>query len=161
MNKRMHAEHATAASIQIEPFRSDHIQPALDLWRQCSGIALSEMDTPENLHRYLARNPDLSHVACNCYGHLVGAALCGHDGRRGYLHHLAVDSDHRRMGIGRRLIHHCAVALQNIGIPKCHLFVIDDNHAGKRFWQRIGWQVRADLRIVSRWIGYNVNPSVR
>jgi ribosomal protein S18 acetylase RimI-like enzyme len=160
MNDRIETDNLTVAPVRIKPFLSDHIQPALALWRQCDGIALSEMDTPENVQRYLARNPDLSHVACNPAGHLVGAALCGHDGRRGYVHHLAVASNHRRLGIGRRLIHRCTEALQRIGIPKCHLFVIAGNDDGERFWQRIGWQVRTDLRIVSRWIGFSEDQSV-
>ena len=56
------------------------------------GIELDVSDSPAALKDFLARNPGLSTVAV-LDGRLAGAALCGHDGRRGLLHHLAVRDD--------------------------------------------------------------------
>jgi hypothetical protein len=67
----------------------------LALWRSCEGIGLSDSDTREAIATYLARNPGLSLVATDADGVIVGAVLGGHDGRRGYLHHLAVAPAHR------------------------------------------------------------------
>ena len=72
-------------------------------------------------------------------GALAGAVLCGTDGRRGYLNHLAVTPPHRRQGIARQLVAACLDALKQRGIARCHTFVYDRNAPGLAFWQAIGW----------------------
>ena len=99
--------------------------------------------------RFLARNPGLSFVAEE-EGRIVGAVLCGNDGRRGFLHHLAVEKDRRRSGIGRDLVERCLSALAAAGFRKCHLFVLADNIEGQRFWRKIGWEERTTLKVMSR-----------
>jgi ribosomal protein S18 acetylase RimI-like enzyme len=80
---------------------------------------------------------------------VVGAVLCGHDGRRGYIHHLAVRRAARHRGIGRELVRRALDGLERIGIVKCHLFVRGDNAAALRFWQHLDWELRQDIRILS------------
>jgi ribosomal protein S18 acetylase RimI-like enzyme len=118
------------------------------LWASCEGVGLSSADRPEALRSYLARTPGMSCVAVR-EAQIVGAALCGHDGRRGYLNHLAVDPTHRRQGVARRLVAHCLAALQEAGIAKCHLFVFASNREGRSFWRHIGWELRHDLAVAS------------
>ena len=87
----------------------------------------------------------------------MGSVLAGHDGRRGYLQHLAVARDFRRRGIGSRLLGLSIDALEAEGIGKTHVHVFDDNRAGRDFWQRQGWQRRDEIRLFS-WInGDNQN----
>ena len=70
---------------------------------------------------------------------IVGAVLCGHDGRRGYLRHLTVKKESRQNGLGRKLVQHCLQGLAETGINKCHLFVFADNSKGQSFWKNVGW----------------------
>ncbi len=102
------------------------------------GVHLADADSRESIKRYLARNPGLSFVACR-QGNLIGAILCGHDGRRGILYHLAVLPEYRRLGIGRKLVNHCLKALAQAGIGKCYIFVFSDNTKARSFWKKIGW----------------------
>lgn len=95
------------------------------------------------------RNSGLSLVATS-EGRVIAAVLCGHDGRRGYLHHLAVARKWRRQGIGRKLVAASLEKLRSQGIPKCNLFLFASNKAGRLFWRHLGWKVRADLRLVQR-----------
>ncbi len=81
---------------------------------------------------------------------MIGAVLCGHDGRRGYLHHLAVHSTWRGRGVGRALTAACLAGLQAAGIDKCHLFVFNENHSGREYWEHEGWKERLDLLIMSK-----------
>ena len=118
------------------------------LWRRTDGVGLSEADTWENIAAFLHRNPGFSHVALTG-GVLSGVILCGHDGRRGYIHHLAVDSRRRRRGIGSRLVTAALSALKRAGIGKCHLFVFADNREGIAFWENIHWKLRRDLVMMS------------
>ncbi len=121
----------------------------LRLWRETEGIGLNESDRRENVALFLARNPGLSRVAV-VGTKMVGAVLCGHDGRRGYLHHLAVDKTHRKLGLGRKLVEACLADLAQQGIPKCNIFLFADNAAGEAFWKHNGWAKRADLQVMQK-----------
>ena len=120
------------------------------LWRQAEGIGLRESDTRIAVDAFLQRNPDMSAVALSSSGDLLGAVLCGHDGRRGYLHHLAVAAASRRQGIGARLVAWCFDRLAAEGIPKCNIFLFRDNDGGRLFWAHNGWSPRADLDVFQK-----------
>jgi putative acetyltransferase len=122
------------------------------LWRATEGLGLSESDEREPIAAYLDRNPGMSFVAVNgdC---IVGAVLGGHDGRRGYLHHLAVTPGWRRRGIGRALVETSLAQLKAAGIPKFNLFLIDHNATGRAFWLKHGWTAREDLVLVQKTLG--------
>lgn len=120
------------------------------LWRGTPGIGLDdECDSRCGIARYLRRNPGLSFVASagDC---VVGAVLCGHDGRRGYLHHLTVAPAWRGKGVGAALVAVCLTALGRRGIPKCNIFLFKANRRGRAFWQHIGWRLRTDLQVLQR-----------
>ena len=138
----------TTPEIEIRPFELADHAAAVDLWQATEGIGLSASDSRANTAAYLERNPGMSFVAC-CNGVLIGAVLCGTDGRRGYLHHLAVDKRFRGQGIGRQLVAHCLKILRSAGLPKCHIFLYRSNQSGREFWQKIGWSQRSDLDVVS------------
>ncbi len=122
----------------------------VSLWRNVEGVGLHEdCDSRERVAMYLSRNPGLSFVA-KADGKIVGAVLCGHDSRRGYLQHLAVAKDHRREGVGRTLVERVIERLRMLGIRKCHIFVFADNVDGYKFWESIGWCERTDLKVASR-----------
>ncbi len=120
------------------------------LWERSPGIGLNESDTREAIGAFLERNPGLSLVALAADGSLAGAVLSGHDGRRGYLHHLAVDAAHRRRGLGSTLVERCLTDLRALGIPKCNIYLFADNADGRAFWLREGWAVRDDLVVLQR-----------
>ena len=121
----------------------------LALWTGMPGITLfPATDSPDGLKRYLTRNPGLSVVA-HLNGRLVGAALAGHDARRGYLHHVAVAEEHRRKGLGRTMVEWCLRALKAEGIGRSHIFVDAGNDEGKEFWRHVGWEERRGVHVMS------------
>jgi ribosomal protein S18 acetylase RimI-like enzyme len=133
----------------IAPFTIEAYDDVLALWRACEGVGLSDADSRDNIRAYLARNPGLSFIALT-EGHVVGAILAGHDGRRGHIHHLAVHPDFRRQGLGRRLVDHALTALAREGIRKCHLFVFHTNTECIAVWESAGWTRRSDIGVMSR-----------
>jgi len=135
--------------IDITPFQPSDYEEAMALWQRTEGLTLRAADSCEAVLRYLKRNPGSSFVARE-QDTLVAAVLGGHDGRRGYLHHLAVAPTHRGRGIGRALAERVLTALGTQGIHKCHLMVRADNADALAFWAHIGWAQRADLVIMSR-----------
>ncbi|MCO6453300.1 MAG: GNAT family N-acetyltransferase [Caldilineales bacterium] len=137
------------SDIHYAAFDIGHYDQALALWQACEGIGLSVADERERIATYLLRNPGLSLVAL-AGDAVVGAALCGHDGRRGFIHHLAVSQAYRGRGIGRRLAESCLAGLREHGIDKCHLFVVSGNEAAIDFWRASGWFERIDLTLMSK-----------
>ncbi len=136
-------------SIEFREMTPDDYAEVIDLWQKSPGIGLSSADSKENIARYLKRNPGLSFTARD--GHrIVGAVLCGHDGRRGYIHHLAVSAAYQKQGIGHALAEKCLHALQQIDIRKCHIFVYTDNHQAITFWSNSGWVERVELVLMSK-----------
>ena len=133
----------------ISPMTASDLEAVLALWAETDGVGLNESDTPAQLTLYLERNPGLSLVVRD-HQRIVGAVLCGHDGRRGYLHHLAVLPEFRKRGLGRKLVEDCLASLREIGILKCNIFTHADNEMGQRFWNRCGWSKRTDLQILQR-----------
>jgi N-acetylglutamate synthase len=136
--------------IPIRPLRIGDYDQIYALWKDAGeGVGLNESDSRAAIGRYLRRNPGLSLVA-TAGGRVVATVLCGHDGRRGYLHHLAVAGKWRRRGIGRSLVAACLEKLRSEDIPKCNLFLFASNVKGRAFWRSLGWTVRSDLRLVQR-----------
>jgi len=131
----------------VRHFRIEDFDAVIALWRRTEGVGLNESDTRRANTAYLRRNPKLSFVA-EKDGRIIGAVLCGHDGRRGYLHHLAVSKRHRCRGIGRRLVNACLAKLRQAGIPKCNIFIFASNAEGMKLWTRTGWSLRTELRLM-------------
>lgn len=71
--------------------------------------------------------------------------MAGHDGRRGFFHHVSVAKEYQRKGIGKQLVAHAMDALRKEGIRKVALVAFTDNDLGNRFWEEQGFTVRKDL----------------
>lgn len=133
------------APLQLRAFMIEDYEEVLALWRATEGVGLDKSDTKEGIAAYLQRNPGLSLVAVDRTGKLVGAVMCGHDGRRGWLYHLAVAKEQRGRGLGKALVEHCVESLTRLGLLKCNLLAYTHNAAGREFWARLGFNTRGDL----------------
>jgi N-acetylglutamate synthase len=138
--------------VKIGEMQVEDYDDVAALWQRTEGIGLDDDDSREGIATYLVRNPGISQVA-RAEGRIVAAVLCGHDGRRGYLHHLAVATEYRNKSIGKKLVQACLSRLAYLGIPKCNIFLFDDNDPGRAFWNRAGWNERSDLRVLQHRCG--------
>ncbi|MEN8613900.1 GNAT family N-acetyltransferase [Dehalogenimonas sp. THU2] len=136
-------------TITYQPFSPADYPVAIALWQQCEGIGLSDADSEAAIRSFLDRNPGTSFAAFDG-DRLIGTVLGGHDGRRGYLYHLAVHPGYRQQGVGCTLARKCLDALKARGIQKCHLFIFNTNEAGINFWQKLGWTQRQDISVISK-----------
>lgn len=112
---------------------------AIALWDGVEGVEICEGDSREEVIEYLKRNPGLSRVA-EVDGKIVGVAMCGHDGRRGWIYHLAVAAEYRGQNIGKRVLDDCVEGFRKIGLKRAIILVAADNPAGHRFWLSNGWE---------------------
>jgi N-acetylglutamate synthase len=126
-------------NIKTREFSISDYAAALELWERVEGLEIAEGDDREGVACFLARNPGLSRVAVDGAA-IVGIALCGHDGRRGYIYHLAVDPVYQARGLGKRLMDECLDGLRKAGLKRALILVADDNPVGRKFWRRHGWE---------------------
>lgn len=128
-----------SGKIDIREFSIADYDAAAELWGRVEGVEIAEGDTKAEVAQFLARNCGLSRVA-NDGSVLVGVALCGHDGRRGHIYHLAVDPAAQGRGIGKRLVDECLEGLRRAGLKRAIIMVANDNPRGREFWRRCGWE---------------------
>jgi N-acetylglutamate synthase len=127
----------------ISEFTIARYNEVFALWQRTPGICIRDADSREAIARYLTRNPGLSFIAEE-NGQIIGSALSGHDGRRGYLQHVVVETSFRGRGIAHELVTRCLDALASADIAKVHLEVLNCNDLANRYWTRRGWRRRDD-----------------
>ena len=135
-------------NLNVRPMTTDDYDEVFAMWQITTKRALSDADSRENIAFYLKRNPEMSQVAV-AHGKIVGTVLCGHDGRRGFIHHMAVAEEYRRHNIAKRMALTALEALVNDGIKKTHIFCYTNNNLGQSFWTALGWQKRDDVFVFS------------
>ena len=131
--------------MNIRTFNISDYDSVYALWLRTPNMGLNDVDdSREGIAKYLERNPRTCFVAEQS-GEVAGVIMCGHDGRRGFIHHTCVAVEHRHQGIGTTLVETALEALKAEGIKKAALVVFDRNEGGNAFWERIGFTTRPDL----------------
>lgn len=131
--------------MEIRTMAISDYNAAYTLWTNTAGMGMRSLDdSPEGIEKFLRRNPTTNFVAVHDRK-IVGIFLSGHDGRRGYIYHVAVDSALRNRGIGNTLLERALEALKREGINKAALVVFKDNKIGNSFWDKRGFETRRDL----------------
>lgn len=131
--------------MQIRIMTKDDYESVYQLWLNTPGMGLNTLDDSiEGISKYLKRNPNTCFVAEND-NEIIGVIMGGHDGRRGFIYHLAVKVSERNSGIGTKLVDNVMSALEKEGIHKVALVVYGKNEIGNAFWENIGFITREDL----------------
>ena len=112
--------------MRMRALRTDDHPACLALWRQCDGVAVRMWDDASAMTRLIERNPALS-CAAEVAGRLVGTVLCGHDGWRGWLYHVAVDPTWRRRGLATAMVGRAQAELAKTGIRRVHALMLSGN----------------------------------
>lgn len=132
----------------IRPMTKGDYDEVYAMWQTTSKRALSNADSREQIERYLDRNDGMSQVAV-IDGKIVGTVLAGHDGRRGFIHHMAVLPEYRRRKIGHSLAQTALEKITAEGIDKTHIFCYQNNETGQNFWTDFGFEKRDDVFVYS------------
>lgn len=131
--------------MNIREMKIEDYDKVFALWKTIKGFGIRSVDdSREGIERFLKWNPGLSVVAEE-NGKIVGAILCGSDGRRGCLYHVCVHKEYRRQGIGKTMVVWCMEKLKELQINKVSLIAFTQNDIGNTFWKEIGWTKREDL----------------
>lgn len=119
----------------IRTFAWSDYPATAQLWQATGRDAMPE----EELRTTLTHGPDLMLVAADADAGITGAVLGTFDGRRGWIHRLAVQPEHRRKGLAAALVGELERRLSARGAPRINLLVMPENTEGLLFWQRLGY----------------------
>jgi ribosomal protein S18 acetylase RimI-like enzyme len=133
--------------VTIRALTPEDIPAAVRVWQETTARA-KDVDPPDAVRRYLDRNPGVCQVA-DQDGTLIGLTVAGHDGRRGFLHHVGVSGAYRRQGVGRKLVECTLAALRHAGLTRVHVQLKQGNAIGLHFWKRLGCRERTDAVVIS------------
>ncbi|MFX0040441.1 MAG: GNAT family N-acetyltransferase [Promethearchaeota archaeon] len=133
--------------MKIEEFSMESYDDVIILWRK-SGISVGSTDTKEQIKKMLDRNPQLFLVG-KIDQNVIGVVMGGFDGRRGYVHHLAVDPNYQKKGYGKIIMDELIARFRKMRVHKIHLFIEKYNKDVVEFYQNLGWEIRDDLIMMS------------
>lgn len=141
----------------IKKMTIDDYEKLFEMWQSTPNMGLRSLDdSKEGISLFLKRNPNTNFVAYDD-NKLIGAILSGHDGRRGYIYHTVVLPEYRRQGIATNLVDMAVKSLQEEGITRVCLNVMETNEQGKKFWIDRGWEKKDFLGFYSKSITNKVN----
>ena len=134
-------------NMRIEKFKIEYYDEVVKLWIK-AGIGVGSSDTIDEVSRVLNRNPDLFLIGKE-EEKIVAVVIGAFDGRRGYVHHLAVDPDYQNKGFGKIIMKALIEQFRRGNIHKVHLFIEKSNKRVVEFYNNLGWGVREDLIMMS------------
>jgi len=133
--------------MKIELFTMRYYQEIIDLWKR-AGIEVSSSDTQDEIAKILKRNSDLFLIGKED-GKVVAVVIGAFDGRRGYVHHLAIDPDYQKKRYGKMMIDKLIERFRKKKVHKVHLFIEKHNKEVVDFYKKLGWDIRDDLIMMS------------
>ncbi len=110
------------------------------LWKR-AGLVLRPGDERGQIQRKLERDPELFLVAEE-NGSLVATVLGAWDGRRGWIHHLAVRPAKQRIGLGTILVRELEERMRKKGIVKVNAIVYRTNQKSINFFTKNGYRLQ-------------------
>ncbi|MGD2077929.1 MAG: GNAT family acetyltransferase [Chloroflexota bacterium] len=135
--------------IVIRPYAEPDEAGVANLWRDVFPNAPVWNRPEEDIRRKLAIQRELFLVA-EAGGRIVGSAMAGYDGHRGWVYYVAVTPRRQRQGIGTALMREVEWRLARIGCPKVNLQVRADNEALVAFYRRLGYMVEERVSMGKR-----------
>jgi len=127
-------------SVEIRPYDGGDESGVLDLWREAFPNPKPHNDPGSSIRRKLDVQRDLFFVAVDG-DEVVGTAMAGYDGHRGWVYSVATSSARRREGVGRALMERVEAELVERGCPKLNLQVDETNSGVVAFYDALGYRV--------------------
>lgn len=121
----------------IRAAHADEAGAVIGLWYLC-GLTRPWNDPAQDFARALEGESSTILVAEGEGGALLGSAMVGDDGHRGWVYYLAVAPAARRAGLGRALMTAAEEWLRARGCPKVQLMVREDNAEALGFYAALG-----------------------
>jgi ribosomal protein S18 acetylase RimI-like enzyme len=135
--------------MDIRAYQSTDINEVIELWGVVFPNAPAHNDPASDIHSKLKIQPELFFVAVKDDA-LVGTAMSGFDGHRGWVYYVAVHPGYRRRGIGSALMKKVEGALSESGCPKLNLQIRSGNAQVQSFYESLGYSVEERISMGKR-----------
>lgn len=139
---------AAVAAIRVATLGDSHALTAL--WRAC-GLVVPTNDPVADLRFALAGACSTVLVGQAVCGRVIGSAMVGHDGHRGWLYYVAADPALRGQGVGRAMVHAGEDWLRQRDVVKVQLMVRETNTQVVGFYQELGFEVTPRV-VMAKWL---------
>ncbi len=131
----------------ITSLAPDDATDAVALWTE-AGLTRPWNDAVGDFLRAVA-GPSSVVLGIREDGALLGSAMIGHDGHRGWVYYLAVAASARGRGLGRDLMAAAEAWLVERGLPKIQFMVRSDNAEVLAFYDHLGY-AKQDCVVLGR-----------
>ncbi|MBC8479305.1 MAG: GNAT family acetyltransferase [FCB group bacterium] len=133
----------------IRPYQHKDQLAVIKLWEKAFPESPPWNKPIEDIRRKLNIQPELFLVA-ELEGGIIGTAMGGFDGHRGWVYYVAVHPDFRLQGIGLSLMEKIEQGLKSIGCTKLNLQVRSNNTAVIEFYKQLGYAVEDRISMAKR-----------
>lgn len=134
----------------ITPFEnSTHRSQVIALWEAVFGYESAHNWPDLVINKKTAVGDQLFFVAVSGMA-VVGTIMAGYDGHRGWIYSVAVHPEHRKQGIGSRLVSHAERALTDRGCMKINLQIMAGNESVAAFYASLGYSVEQRVSMGKR-----------
>ena len=133
----------------IREMEEKDLSKVQEIWRAVN-IELTYSDKHEELVKMIKYNPELCLVLKDpSENGILGAVLGGFDGRRGWIHHLAIHPSIQGKKYGTMLMDELLRRFKEKNVVKLKLEVFKSNKDVIDFYKKLGWDHRTDLSTMS------------
>ena len=135
-------------SLEVKLFQMEFYEEVVKLWI-AAGLKLTFSDTRDEIAKFYEHNKNSFFILVKD-GKIIGTVIGAFDGRRGYVHHLAILPDFQHHNYGTLLMEHLTEYYRKNGVVKIHLFIEKPNEAVGKFYEKLDWHYRDDIILMSK-----------
>ena len=136
-------------TLEIRPYKDEDESAVIELWGRVFPNPSSWNGPSDDIARKLRVQRELFIVA-DLDGEIVGTAMGGFDGHRGWVYYVAVGPEHRRRGVGTALMKRVERALSLAGCHKVNLQVRASNADAAAFYESLGYSIEDRISMGKR-----------
>jgi ribosomal protein S18 acetylase RimI-like enzyme len=125
------------------------VEQVTALWREVDLVR--PWNDPDGDFRGAIAGPTSAVLGAELEGVLVGTAMVGFDGHRGWLYYVAVATSAQRDGVGTALTHRAEEWLAERGAHKVQLMVRRGNDEPRLFYGALGYE-SSDVTVFQKWL---------
>ena len=135
--------------IEIRPYKETDRDMVIELWQEVFPDTPAHNVPDKDIQRKMSVQRELFLVATKGLK-ILGTAMAGYDGHRGWVYYVAVNPYNQRKGIGTALMKRVELELKRMGCPKLNLQVRATNQGVAAFYKKLGYDVEDRLSLGKR-----------